>query len=102
MTGLVTLCSISDDNRLLLTVTVLVVALRLPGHGPCALPAGDAAVRLRGEADVVLVRPGEAGGVDHNALTALRQTFGHYNREDNPVGGEQCNSHLETSVILSY
>ena len=52
MTGALS-SQLSDDNCLLLTLTVLVVAVRLPGDGGCALPTGDPAVRLRGQAGVV-------------------------------------------------
>ena len=45
------------------------VTLHLPGHGPGALPTGDAAVGLRGEAGVV-GGPRQAGGLDDQ--TALR------------------------------
>lgn len=95
----------SNDDRLLLTVTVLVVTLRLPGNRPCALPAGDAAVGLGGEADVVLVGPGEAGRVDHNALTAIpqTQTFGYCNIERNPLRGDDSHSpgDLSNSFLLT-
>ena len=95
----------SDDNGLLLTVTVLVVTLRLPGHRPSALPAGDAAVGLGGEADVVLVGPGEAGRVDHNALAAVpqTQTLGYCNIERSPLRGDSSHSpgDLSNSFLLT-
>ena len=60
---------LSDDNCLLLTLTVLVVTVRLPGHGAGALATGHPTVGLRGQAGVV-VGPRQAPRLDDQ--TALR------------------------------
>ena len=56
-------------------MVTLVVALRLPGHRPRALAAGDPAVRPRAQAGGVVGGPGQAAGLDHQtALTTVGDT----------------------------
>ena len=68
---------LSDDNCLLLTLTVLMVTVHLPGHGPGALSTGHAAVGLRAEAGVVGA-PSQTGRLDDQAaLRTIRNTASH-------------------------
>ena len=68
---------LSDDNCLLLTLTVLMVTLHLPGNGPSALSTGHPTVGLRAEAGVV-VGPRQAGGLDDQAaLRTVGNTSSH-------------------------
>ena len=71
-----TASQLSDDNCLLLTLTVLVVTVRLPGHGAGALATGDPTVGLRGQAGVVPAPPQARCLDDEAALGTVRNIAG--------------------------